>query len=72
MKIAATLLALAALAGAAKDSAALARFREDSTLAVGLLKEADRADSTAFLRRVQARTIFEVAQRHLAQDTARK
>lgn len=54
------------------DSAAFARYRADSTLAVGLLKDAAHADTVALTRRIQAQTIWDLARQHLTQDTARK
>ena len=74
------LLTLAALAGAAStDSLAFARFRADSTLAAGFLREARSLDSTsqemhakARDRTVQAQTTYDLAVFHLSQDTARR
>ena len=66
----ATLLPVLAFAGA-PDSTARARFSEDSTLAVNLLQSASRADSTAQVQRIQARTIWELAVRNLQRDTAK-
>ena len=74
------LLTLAALAGAAStDSLAFARFRADSTLAAGFLREAHSLDSSAADqhakardRTVQAQTTYDLAVYHLSQDTARK
>jgi hypothetical protein len=71
MKTLITTLTLAAMCGAAPDSLAMARFRQDSTLAVSLLQQATRADSTAYAQRIQARTIWELALRNLQRDTAR-
>ena len=64
-------LILASLACASADSLALSRFREDSTLAVGLMQQAAHADSTAHVQRIQARTIWELAVRNLQRDTAK-
>jgi hypothetical protein len=72
------LLTLAAIAGAApSDSLALARFRADSTLAAGFLREARSLDSAAVEqhakardRTVQAQTTYDLAVWHLSQDTA--
>lgn len=64
-------LILAAMCGAAPDSLALARFRQDSALAVSLLQQAARSDSTAYAQRIQARTIWELALRNLQRDTAK-
>lgn len=66
-----TILALAAMCGATNDSLALARFRQDSTLAVSLLQQAARSDSTAYVQRIQARTIWELAIRNLQRDTTK-
>lgn len=71
MKTLITTLILAAMCGAAPDSLALARFRQDSTLAVSLLQQAAHADSAAHIQRVQARTIWELALRNLQRDTAK-
>ena len=71
MKTLITTLILAAMCGAASDSLALARFRQDSTLAVSLLQQAARADSAAQVQRIQARTIWELALRNLQRDTAK-
>ena len=71
MKMLITTLILAAMCGAAPDSLALARFRQDSTLAVSLLQQAAHADSTAQVQRIQARTIWELAVRNLQRDTAK-
>lgn len=71
MKTLITTLILAAMCGAASDSLALERFRQDSTLAVSLLQQAARADSTAQVQRIQARTIWELALRNLQRDTAK-
>jgi hypothetical protein len=61
------------------DSLALARFRADSTLAAGFLREAHSLDSSAADqhakardRTVQAQTTYDLAVYHLSQDTARK
>ena len=64
-------LTLASLACASSDSLALARFRQDSTIAVGLLKQAASADSTAFRLRIQAQTVYDLAVRNLQRDTAK-
>ena len=66
----AILLPVLAFAGVA-DSTARARFSEDSTLAVNLLQSAAKADSTAQVQRVQARTIWDLAVRNLGRDTAK-
>ena len=71
MKTLITTLILAAMCGAAPDSLALARFRQDSTLAVSLIQQAAHADSTAQVQRIQARTIWELALRNLQRDTAK-
>ena len=73
------LLTLATIAGAtAPDSLALARFRADSTLAAGFMREARSLDSSANEqhakardRTVQAQTTYDLAVYHLSQDTAR-
>ncbi len=65
------ILILAACGFAASDSLAVARFRADSTLAVGLMQQAAKADSTAQVQRIQARTIWELAVRNLQRDTAK-
>ena len=65
------ILILAACGFAASDSLAVARFRADSTLAVGLMQQAAKADSAAQVQRVQARTIWELAVRNLQRDTAK-
>ena len=70
-RIAATALFLASLACASVDSLALARFRQDSAIAVGLLKQASTADSTALRLRIQAQTMYELAVRNLQRDTAK-
>lgn len=59
------ILILTACGFAAPDSLAVARFRADSTLAVGLMQQATQADSTAQVQRIQARTIWELAVRNL-------
>ena len=69
MKLAILLPALA-FAGSI-DSTARARFSEDSTLVVSLLQSAAKADSTAQVQRIQARTIWELALRNLQRDTAK-
>jgi hypothetical protein len=66
----AVLLPILACAGVT-DSTARARFAEDSTLAVSILQSASRADSTAQVQRIQARTIWELAVRNLQRDTAK-
>jgi hypothetical protein len=71
MKTLITTLVLSAMCGAASDSLALERFRQDSTLAVSLLQQAAHADSTAYAQRIQARTIWDLAVRNLQRDTAR-
>ena len=71
MKTLVTTLILAAMCGASNDSLALARFRQDSTIAVGLLQQAAHADSMAYQQRIQARTIWELAVRNLQRDTAK-
>ena len=71
MKTLITTLILAAMCGAASDSLALARFRQDSTLAVSLFQQAAHSDSTAQVHRIQARTIWELAVRNLQRDTAK-
>ena len=65
------ILILAACGFAAPDSLAVARFRADSALAVGLLQQAAKADSAAQIQRIQARTIWELAVRNLQRDTAK-
>lgn len=65
------ILILAACGFAASDSLAVARFRADSTLAVGLMQRAAQADSAAQVQRIQARTIWELAVRNLQRDTAK-
>ena len=64
-------LFLTSLVCASSDSLALARFRQDSTIAVGLLKQAASADSTAFRLRIQAQTVYDLAARNLQRDTAK-
>lgn len=64
------ILSSLALAGSV-DSLAISRFRADSALAVGLLQQAARADSTAQVQQIQARTIWELAVRNLQRDTAK-
>ena len=64
------LLAAIGFAGQS-DSTARARFRADSALAVGLMQQAAKADSTAQVQRIQARTIWELAVRNLQRDTAK-
>ena len=71
MKTLITTMILAAMCGASNDSLALARFRQDSTIAVGLLQQAAHADSTAQVQRIQARTVWELAVRNLQRDTAK-
>jgi hypothetical protein len=66
----AILLPVLAFAGVA-DSTARARFAADSTLAVSLLQSAAKADSTAQVQRIQARTIWELAVRNLQRDTVK-
>jgi C4-dicarboxylate transporter len=66
----ATLLPVLACAGVA-DSTARARFAADSSLAVSLLQSASRADSTAQVQRIQARTIWELAVRNLGRDAVK-
>jgi hypothetical protein len=66
----AVLLPVMAFAGVT-DSLARARFAADSTLAVSILQSASRADSTAQVQRIQARTIWELAVRNLQRDTAK-
>ena len=65
------ILILAACGFAASDSLAVARFRADSMLAVGLMQQAAKADSTAQVQRIQARTIWDLAVRNLQRDTAK-
>ena len=65
------ILILATCGFAASDSLAVARFRADSALAVGLMQQAAKADSTAQVQRIQARTIWELAVRNLQRDTAK-
>ena len=86
MKLATILLTLATAlafcvepAFASTDSLAFARFRADSTLAAGFMREARSLDSSANEQRtkardrtVQAQTIYQLAVQHLQQDTARK
>jgi len=58
---------LAALAGAAStDSTAFARFRADSTLAAGFLREARSLDSSAADQHAKARSLDSSAQDQLA------
>lgn len=64
-------LILASLACASADSLALARFRQDSTIAETLFRQAASADSTALRLRIQARTVWELAVRNLQRDTAK-
>lgn len=64
------LLSSLALAGSV-DSLTISRFRADSTLAVGLMQQAAKADSAAQVQRIQARTIWELAVRNLQRDTAK-
>ena len=71
MRTLVTTLILAAMCGAANDSLALARFRQDSTIAVGLLQQAAHADTLAYQQRIQARTIWELAIRNIQRDTAK-
>jgi predicted HAD superfamily phosphohydrolase len=66
----AVLLPILACAGVT-DSTVRARFAEDSTLAVSLLQSAAKADSTAQVQRIQARTIWDLAVRNLQRDTAK-
>ena len=70
-RITITVLILASLSCASTDSLAVARFRADSALAVGLMQQAAKADSTAQVQRIQARTIWELAVRNLQRDTAK-
>ena len=65
------ILILAACGFAVSDSLAVARFRADSALAVGLMQQAAKADSAAQVQRIQARTIWDLAVRNLQRDTAK-
>ena len=64
-------LILASLACASSDSLALARFRQDSTIAEGLFRQAASADSAALRMRIQGKTVWELAVRNLQRDTAK-
>ena len=66
-----TLLASSLALAGASDSLALSRWRADSALAVGLLQQAAKADSTAQVQRIQARTVWELALRNLQRDTTK-
>ena len=70
-RIAIAALILTSLACASSDSLALARFRQDSTIAETLFRQAASADSAAFRLRVQAKTVWELAVRNLQRDTAK-
>ena len=70
-RITITALTLASLACASADSLALARFRQDSTIAETLFRQAASADSAAFRLRIQAQTVYDLAVRNLQRDTAK-